>query len=244
MMRSALQTLTLLGAAGLMAVGPLSAQRSTHGGMTMDSTMHMDSAMSADTTPSMGQPDTATGGMMGMMSMMHRCSTTGARMHTAQMALAHRKQLDLSATQVQKLEALQDDAKQAMMQAMHKMQPLQQQLITATTGNQFDEQAVRGALEKMSALHSDAAVAMLRTSFDARRVLTPEQRESLAKAAGGMMGKGGTTGMQGMTGMRGMTGGGMHGGMSMQGCSTMHGGSMDGMPMHGSDSTSTQHELR
>ncbi len=88
----------------------------------------------------------------------------------------------------------------------------------------------------LSALHTDAAVAALRASYQTQQILTPEQRQALAKVGGGTMGMG----KGGMMGMREMMGGGMQGGMGMRGCPMMQGG-MGGMPMHGSDSSSMQH---
>ncbi len=198
--------------------------------------MKMDSTMRMDTTMRMGQRGMGMRGMMGMMTMMQNCSIMSAMGHGPQMALMHREQLDLSASQVQKLEALQGDVKRAMTRAMQQMQPLQQQIAKSTTGDQFNEQTARSAFQQMGALHTGAAVAMLRASYQTQQILTPEQRHALAKVGGGMMGMG----KGGMMGKRGMMGGGMQGGMGMQGCPMMQSG-MGGMPMHGADSSSMQH---
>jgi Spy/CpxP family protein refolding chaperone len=93
------------------------------------------------------------------------------------------------------------------------MQALHQQIRQATSGAQFDEAAVRAAFDRMGALHTEMGVTIMRARHQARQVLTPEQRERLAKMGGGTMG------------MHGMMQGKMMGGMDMEHCPMMKGGS-------------------
>lgn len=142
-----------------------------------------------------------------------------------QMLLQHREALGLSADQVSRLEALQVRARET---AMPHMQPAMQthtaaaELLKADAPDfQGFEAKLREAADHMVRAH----VAMARVAVDARRVLTPEQRDGLDELGRGMMG-----------GEQGMMGGG-HGQMEqgamggvvmghMMGCMMM-GGAMD-----------------
>jgi Spy/CpxP family protein refolding chaperone len=157
------------------------------------------------------------GSMMGMMNMMEDCPMMGAMRESPQAVLKHREELGLTAAQVQKLEAFQEGSKQARMQSMERMKALHGEIAAATKGDTFNEAAARVALDRMGDLHTDMAVAMLRTRQDVRQVLTSEQRQKLGEMGGGMMGMGG------------MMGGGM-----MENCPMMQGGMMgEGMNMEG-----------
>lgn len=161
------------------------------------------------------------GGMMGMMSMMQDCPMMKGMQESPAAVLQHQKELGLSAAQVKRLQELKDSSHPSHMQMMQQMQALHQQIRQATSGDQFNEAAVRAAFDRMGDLHTAMGVEMMRTGHQARQALTPEQREKLAKMGGGMMG------MHGM--MQGGMMGGMMGGMDMQNCPMMKGGSHGSM---------------
>ena len=156
------------------------------------------------------------GGMMGMMSMMRDCPMMQAMQASPAAVLQHQKELGLSAAQVKQLQELKDSSHPSHMQMMQQMQALHQQIRQATSGDQFNEAAVRAAFDRMGSLHTEIGVAMMRAQHQAAQVLTPTQREKLAKMDGGMMG------------MHGMMGG-MMGGMDMENCPMMKGGSHGSM---------------
>ena len=171
------------------------------------------------------------GGMKGMMNMMENCPMMGAMRESPQAVLKQREELGLTTAQVQRLEALQERTEQARMPMMERMQAAQQEIRSATEGERFDEAAARAAFDQMGNLHTNMAVAMLRTRDEVRQVLTPEQRNELQEMGGGMMGMGGGMNMMQMMEM-------------MQNCPMMQGGmmeGMDGMRMQGSGGGSMQH---
>ncbi len=155
------------------------------------------------------------GGMMGMMGMMKDCPMMAAMAGGPDAALRHREALGLSGQQVQLLEALRRSSDPAHTQGMERMRALHQEIRRASEGDRFDEAAVRAAVGRMGELHTEMAVAMLRSQHEVRQILTPEQREKLLKIGSGMMG------------MHGMMGGGM-----MQDCPMMRGGMGQGSGMN------------
>ena len=155
------------------------------------------------------QTSGGTGGMMGMMSMMKDCPMMGAMAQGPRAALEHRKELGLSEAQVKRLEALAEQAKPDHARMMQQMQALHQEIRQATSGEQFNEAAVRAAYGRMGALHAEMGVSMARTRHEARQILTPAQRQRLEERGSGMMG------------MHGMMHGGMMGGMDMENCPMM-----------------------
>lgn len=161
------------------------------------------------------------GGMMGMMPMMKDCPMMQSTQQGPAAALQHKQELELTADQVQKLEALQKSAHPAHMQMMGQMQATHQEIAKAAEGERFDEAAARAALGRMGDMHTEMGVAMLRTQHQTGQTLNVEQRAKLQELGGGM---------QGMMGM-----GGMMGGMDMKDCPMMK-GVMGGMQMQSSRS--------
>ncbi|HUG40870.1 MAG TPA: Spy/CpxP family protein refolding chaperone [Longimicrobiales bacterium] len=143
-----------------------------------------------------------------------------------QMLLQHREALGLSADQMSRLEALQVRARET---AMPHMQPAMQTHMAAAEllkGDAPDFQGYEASLREAADHMVRAHVAMARVAVDARRVLTPEQRDRLDELGRGMMG-GGEQGMMG--GGHGQMEHGAMGDMAMghmMGC-MMTGGAMD-----------------
>ncbi len=139
-------------------------------------------------------------GMMGMMS------GPGP-----EIVLMQKDALALSESQVERLQALASEAKEARQEHLQEIQPLHQQAQAALAGDTPDlaayESALRAAAEHQVALQLQAA----RQFQQALAVLTPEQRSNLR---------------YGMRLMHGMMSGGMMGGM-------MQGGGMPGCRMMG-----------
>lgn len=162
------------------------------------------------------------GGMMGMMSMMKDCPMMGAMSQGPQAALEHRKELGLTADQVQRLEALQKSAQPVHMQMMGQMQAIHQEIAQAISGERFDEAAARAAFERMGPLHTEMGLSMLRAQHQTQQILTAAQRARLQELGGGRMG------MQGMMGM-------------MKDCPMMQGGMMGGGRMNQGQGGSMQH---
>lgn len=140
-----------------------------------------------------------------------------------QMLLQHREALGLSADQVNRLEALQERARETAMPHMHPAMQAHMAAADLLKGDSPDfqgyETKVREAADHMVRTH----VAMARIAVDARHVLTPEQRSTLEELGDGMMG-GGQHGMMGAghrqmdrSAMRGMAMGHMIGCMLMGG---------------------------
>jgi Spy/CpxP family protein refolding chaperone len=149
------------------------------------------------------------GGMMGMHGMMKDCPMMGAMAQGPRAALEHRKELGLSDAQVKRLEALAEQGRPDHARMMQQMRAIHQEIRQATSGDQFNEAAVRAAFDRMGKLHTEMGVAMLRTQHQTRQVLTAEQRARLQELGGGMMGM-----MQDCPMMKGMMGQGQ--GSSMQ----------------------------
>lgn len=114
----------------------------------------------------------AHGGMMGMMSMMENCPMMGGVMAGPEAALRHEAELGLTAQQVSRLEDLQRTAPDAGAM-MARMADVHAKMNAAAEGAGFDEAAARDAFEEMNAMHTDLGVAMLRTTHEARQILTP-----------------------------------------------------------------------
>ena len=146
--------------------------------------------------------------MTGMMAMMKDCPMHEAMGERPGKVLEHREELGLTAQQVSSLEALEARTMAGHKAGMEKMSAVHKEIAAASSGERFNEAAVRAALDRMGDLHTEMGVAMLSTRHEVRAVLTVEQREKLA-SVGGMMG------MHGMMGMMG--------GMSMDDCPMMKG---------------------
>lgn len=151
---------------------------------------------------------------MGMMSMMGDCPMMTATKQGPKGALARRKALALTDSQVKKLEVLRDQAQTAMRQSMNSMAALHKEFAPLAVRDRFDESAVRALFDRMGALHTEMGVSAMRVMYDTRFVLTAEQRQKLA---GG--GQGSMTGM-GKMGGKDMSAHGMAG---MESCPMMDG---------------------
>ena len=178
------------------------------------------------------QGETPMGGMMSMMAMMKDGPMHGAMAEGPGAALEHQEELGLTAEQVSRLEALEARTMTAHGPAMEQMAALHAEIAAASSGERFDEAAVRAALDRMGDLHTDMSVMMIRTRHEVRAVLTSEQREKLAELGGAMMG------MDGMMDMMGS--------MNMDDCPMMKGGmmggGMEGMRMHDDSVRSMRHQ--
>lgn len=149
----------------------------------------------------------------GMMSMMRDCPMMQAMHQSPAAVLQHQTELGLSAVQVKQLKELKESTHPSHMKMMQQMQALHPQIRQVTSGDQFNETAVRAAFDRMGSLHTEMGVVTMRAQHQAREVLTPAQREKLSKLGGGMMG------------MHGM----MQGSMDMENCPMMKGGSHGSM---------------
>jgi Spy/CpxP family protein refolding chaperone len=104
------------------------------------------------------------------------------------MMLMHRTKLGLSATQVQRLEALAATQKQAMDRLMPQAMEAMNDLVAASSG-EVNVEAARAAHDRMARIHSEMLVANLQALKEARQVLTPEQRarwDEMVTRMGGM----------------------------------------------------------
>lgn len=164
--------------------------------------------------------------MMDMMAMMRSCPMMQARSAGPAAALKHRDALDLSEAQVRELEALQEMMRERRQPAMEQMRETHRELADATGEEGLDEQRARTALERMSGLHTDMAMGMLRSTARVREILTPAQTAELEEMSKDMMG----SGMMQM--MMRMMGGGSMEGMDMDSMD-MDSMDMDGMDMEG-----------
>ena len=162
-----------------------------------------------------------------MMAMMRSCPMMQARAGGPAAALRHREALDLSEAQVRQLEAMQESMREHRQPAMERMRETHRELAEATGEGRLDEARARAALDRMSGLHTDMAMGMLRSTARVREILTPDQNAKLQEMGGNMMG----SGMMQMM-MRMMMGGDSMGGMEMEGMD-MEGGMMDGAGMEG-----------
>ncbi len=148
------------------------------------------------------------GDMMMSMRSMGDCPMMGAMMRGPGAALSRRKALGLSDAQVQRLEALRASETQAMKQPMDSMTALHRRMAALADAEQLDESAVRAEFDRLSALHTEMGMAMMRATHDVRALLTPEQRKTLAAGSGAGMGMRGMSGqdMSGCPMMGGMMG--------------------------------------
>ena len=151
------------------------------------------------------------GPMMGMMGMMAGPSPA--------MILQQREALELTAEQVQELEALEERLAKARAGHMESMQTLHQRLAEQAQGPDLDLEAYESSLRSLADEQIAMQMAMARAGQEAREVLTAEQREKLRIGMQFMRGsmmqmmRGRVEGM-GSGGMGSMMGGMMMGGMS------------------------------
>lgn len=166
--------------------------------------------------------DSPMSGMMAMTGMMADCPMHSAMAESPRKVLEHRDDLGLSDEQVARLTVLEERADASRQAAMQRMRALHDDIEAASSRDRFDEGGLRAAFGRMGDMHAEMAIAMLRAARDAREILTPGQRETLAETGTDMMGMGGMMQMmQMMGGMHGM------GGMTMEDCPMMHGGMMN-----------------
>ena len=162
------------------------------------------------------------------MSMMDGCPMMRAHMSGPAAALKHGEALELTDAQIRDLEMLRDAMSANRQPAMERMMEAHRQLTAATEQGQFDEARARAALERMSGLHTEMAMGMLRTRARVQEILTPQQRTELDELSGGMM-QGGMMRMMMRMMMDGDSMGGMMRGGGMEGMEGMEG--MGGMGM-------------
>jgi Spy/CpxP family protein refolding chaperone len=104
------------------------------------------------------------------------------------MMLMHRKDLGLSAAQVQRLEALAATQKQAMDRLMPQAMQAMSDLAAAASG-EVNVEAARAAHDRLARIHTEMLVANLQALKEARQILTPEQRsrwDAMISQMGGM----------------------------------------------------------
>ena len=118
-------------------------------------------------------------GMMGSVDAMH--GGPGMILRSSQ-ALA------LTAAQTERLEALQERLRSEFQEHMQAAMAAQQEAAVALEGDAPDLDAYSAALREAADHMVVAHVAMTRATLDARGILTPEQREKLGDAMGGMHG--------------------------------------------------------
>ena len=198
------RTMAGLTVVAALAAAPVAAQERPLG-QPADSTAHpgmMQPGMMQMMQPGMMQGMHGQAGMMGSMGMMGDGMI--GMIGGPAMILRLEKSLDLTEVQVERLKALQESAqagmRQHMMQGMQGMRSGQELLEGESPDVAAYEERLREAANHMVLAH----MAMARTAVEARRLLTPEQRERLALAR---------TVMQEMRGgmMDGMMPGGMQG---------------------------------
>lgn len=125
----------------------------------------------------------------GMMEMMQRMQRRGGgvpggriRMHAfrnpAEAVLRLRERLALTDEQVRRLEALATSQREALRPSGPDLLRARADLLEATSPD-IDLDAARAALERLSRLRTDAALARLRARKEVRDVLTAEQRSKL-----------------------------------------------------------------
>lgn len=164
------------------------------------------------------------------MSMMDGCPMMRAHMSGPAAVLKHGDALELTEAQMRQLETLREAMAGNREPGMERMMESHRQLAGATEQGQFDEASARAALERMSSLHTEMALGMLRTRARVHEILTPEQRTELDELSGGMM-QGGMMGMMRMM-MNGDSMGGMMHGEGMEGMNGMGGMGMMDMMEH------------
>jgi Spy/CpxP family protein refolding chaperone len=123
-------------------------------------------------------------GMMGMMQLMHAQPA---------MLLEASEALDLTSEQTQQLTALRDRARPEHEQHQEAAMAAHRSAAAALEGDAPDLDAYAAALGQASDHMVMAHVAMTRTAFEAREILTPEQREKLRETMTGMHNMGGGT---------------------------------------------------
>lgn len=169
--------------------------------------------------------------MMGMMtSMMQSCPMMTSMDEGPQAALELREELDLTEEQVQRLEALRDEAGEARSTAMERMHVAHEEIAEAAQAEPFDEQALRASYQRLGEAHADMGVVAARTARGVRNILTDEQLERLREAGPGMHGM--------MPGMMQMMRAcpmmqGMMGGADMDQCPMMQSADREPAPLEG-----------
>lgn len=129
-----------------------------------------------------------TSSMHAMMSMMGDCPMMSSMMQGPDAALRLRQDLTLSTEQVTRLEALRSRLRESNARTADSMMALHKEFAAVLEAAQFDENVARRLYDRMGSLHTDMGLALLRARFDARAVLTPEQRKTLENRSKGMMG--------------------------------------------------------
>lgn len=128
-------------------------------------------------------PHPPAGGRQQPDTMMQRMPMPGPAM-----MLMHRTELGLSASQVQRLEALAATQRKAMDRLMPQAMQAMNDLVAAASG-EVNVEAARAAHDRMARIHSEMLVANLQALKEARQVLTPEQRtrwDDMVARMGGM----------------------------------------------------------
>jgi Spy/CpxP family protein refolding chaperone len=164
----------------------------------------------------------AHGGMHGAMA---DCPMHAAMMQGPAAALRHAEALALTPQQVARLEAARDQAQHGHAHGAQHMAGVHQELAAAAAGETFDEARARAAIDRMSAMHAQMMVGMLRAHHETIRTLDAQQRarlQELAAAGHGEHGAGGHGGMMHCPMMM------MHGGMQHG----QHGGMQHGQHQH------------
>ncbi len=108
------------------------------------------------------------GGMMGMM--------TGP---TPSHILRQKEALNLTAPQVERLEAIEKEMAEAREAHMKAVMPLKEQVTKALEGDKPDLSRYESALKKLADVHVKMQVDMARFSQQALEVLTAEQRSNV-----------------------------------------------------------------
>ena len=116
-------------------------------------------------------------GMMRMMGQGMGMMPTGGP--GPMMVLRLRDQLELTEEQVRTLETIQQEVRSRMEGTMQAMMATHRTAVEALEGADPDLDAYRRHLEGLADMMVEAHVAMARASLETRRVLTPEQRETL-----------------------------------------------------------------
>ncbi len=159
----------------------------------------MASTLSAQATPP-GGPAPGPGAMRPRMPMPKMAMGDGPAAHL----IAMRQQFNLTDDQVKKLEAMKAAQQSALEPPRSAMLRAEADLMDAQKGD-GDLAAARKAMEKMSQLHIDHMLAMMKAHQDVRAVLTADQKAKFdAMRAEHMRGMRGHGGMRGMGPMEGM----------------------------------------
>lgn len=206
----------VLGAALLLAAPGLSAQGGAMPGQQRGAMQGMQGMMGGGggmgmgmggMMQMMGQGMTGAGmmgsGMMGMMGQGMGMMTTGGPGPVAILSMGDA--LGLTADQRSRLEAIQTEYGNTMGPLMTQAMDAQRRAADALQGDAPDFDAYKRALREGTDQMIDAHVAMARAAFEARQVLTEEQRTRLQSGMQmiqGMMGQG-NTGRAGMMGPMG-----------------------------------------